>query len=466
MGTAAMSNYIRILLIEDCVEDAELLELDLRLAGYDFVLVRIETESELRASLLESEWDVVIADYNLPQFSGMQALEICQSTGLDIPFILMSGYVGEDVAAEAMAHGVHDYIMKDNRVRLIPAIERELREARIRHEKREVEGRFRSLFEAMTEGVILYEIERDPSGVPVDYRILDMNPASRKQLAMSMAECRGESVNFLFGDATPLVRNAFFNVISRMKPDSFELFYPPTRRQFHLCVSQAGKGILATVLEDITERKRAELDLQRELRLNAACANLSGALIAESESLERVASLVLDHALSLTYSRKAWVSLFDPRTQQATLYGKEESENSAGNPPCQFTLDLEREGAYPEEWAPVLRAPRSALLNEFSSRDLADTLSPSGYSLHRLLVVPVTIGCDLVGQIVVANAATDYTEHELDAVRRLAEVYALALERNRFYEVIRERTRRIQFFWMLFPVLPCFCVPRRTKSWR
>jgi GAF domain-containing protein len=105
------------------------------------------------------------------------------------------------------------------------------------------------------------------------------------------------------------------------------------------------------------------------------------------------------------------------------------------------------------------RATRSALLNEFSSRDLAGTLSPSGDSLHRLLVVPVTIGSDLVGQIVVANAAADYTEHELDAVRRLAEVYALALERNRFYEVIRERTRRIQVFLDAFPCIALLLRP-------
>jgi PAS domain S-box-containing protein len=457
-----MSNYLRILLIEDSLEDAELLELDLRLAGYEFVLVRIETEEELRANLADSEWDIMISDYNLPRFNGMKAFEICKESGQDIPFILMSGFVGEEMAADAMVQGVNDYIMKNNRVRLIPAIDRELREARIRREKQEIEDRFRSLFDAMTEGVILYEIQRDTSGVPVDYRILDMNPASQRQLGVEVAACRNESVGVLFGNATPLVRNSFYGVISRMRPGTFELQYPPEKKQFNIRVSMASKGILATVLEDITERKRAELDQQREMRLNAACAQLSRALIAESESIEKVATLVLNHALSLTGSPYGYVAVFDPTTRENTCYGIDRTNGQSGYPDelWKFTLEIQPDADYPGTWRRALNTGKPFLTNLPSGNNSGEILPHIEIPIQRLLAIPVTIGTALVGQIVLANAQSDYTQNELNAVQRLGEVYALALERNRFYETIRERTRRTQIFLDAFPCIAMLLKPK------
>ncbi len=457
-----MSNYLRILLIEDSLEDAELLEMDLRLAGYEFILVRVETEEELRANLSDSEWDIILSDYNLPRFNGMEALEICRTVGLDIPFILMSGDVGEEVAAEAMVQGAHDYIMKNNRVRLIPAIDRELREARIRREKREIEDRFRSLFDGMTEGVILYEILRDTSGAPVDYRILDMNPTCQRQLGVDIAACRNESVGVLFGNATPLVRNSFLGVISRMKPCTFELQYPPEKKQFNVRVSMASKGILATVLEDITERKRAELDQQREMRLDAACAQLSRALIAESESIEKVATLVLNHALSLTGSQYGFVAVFDPNTREKTCYGIDRTTGQSGYPDklWKFTLEIQPDENYPGTWKRALNTGKPFLTNLPSGNDSGEILPHIATPIQRLLAVPVTIGTALVGQIVLANAQSDYTQNELNAVQRLGEVYVLALERNRFYETIRERTRRTQIFLDAFPCIALLLRPK------
>ncbi len=130
---------LRVLLVEDSPDDAGLLKAELQRGGYDPTLKRVDTASALRESLLEGSWDIIISDFVLPHLNGMEALEMYKSSGLDIPFILMSGMVSEETAIDAMVHGAHDFVMKGRTGRLIPAIQRELREARLRKEKREGE---------------------------------------------------------------------------------------------------------------------------------------------------------------------------------------------------------------------------------------------------------------------------------------------------------------------------------------
>ena len=127
---------IRILLVEDNVDDAFLLERFLSRHGFRPAMIRVETEDELRAELAKIPLpEIILADYNLPNFSGPQALQILHSTGLDIPFIMLSGAVSEETAVEAMRSGAQDYVSKQNLLRLIPAIQRELNEAEARRNR-------------------------------------------------------------------------------------------------------------------------------------------------------------------------------------------------------------------------------------------------------------------------------------------------------------------------------------------
>ncbi|HXE98248.1 MAG TPA: response regulator, partial [Dongiaceae bacterium] len=128
---------LRLLLIEDSEDDAMLLELELRKGGFDTDFTRVETPQELESALEAKTWDAVIADYTLPAFTGLDALRILQARGLDLPFILVSGVIGEEKAVEAMKAGAHDYIMKGNYSRLAPALERELLDAEVRRERRQ-----------------------------------------------------------------------------------------------------------------------------------------------------------------------------------------------------------------------------------------------------------------------------------------------------------------------------------------
>src|SRR6266567_3559855 len=113
---------LRLLIIEDSEDDALLLVRELRKAEFDPDFVRVETPQALESALDAHTWDAVIADYSLPAFTGLDALRIIRARGLDLPFILVSGVIGEEKAVEAMKAGAHDYIMKRNYPRLAPAL--------------------------------------------------------------------------------------------------------------------------------------------------------------------------------------------------------------------------------------------------------------------------------------------------------------------------------------------------------
>ena len=135
-----MGNPLRVLVVEDSEDDALLLDRELRRSGYSPRSLRVQTAECLQAALQEHTWDVVVTDHNLPGFSSEAALDIVKNSGLDLPVIIVSGSIGEDIAVAAMKMGAHDYIMKDNLTRLVPAIERELREAELRRSHRLAEA--------------------------------------------------------------------------------------------------------------------------------------------------------------------------------------------------------------------------------------------------------------------------------------------------------------------------------------
>jgi two-component system sensor histidine kinase UhpB len=135
---------LRVLLVEDSEQDALLLQLQLNETSWNVECKRVYSERSMRQALEEGEWDLVISDYVLPGFSGLKALALLKQHGTDIPFIVVSGMIGEETAVAAMKAGAHDYLMKDNLARLVPAIERELREAKSRREKRLSEEKLRA----------------------------------------------------------------------------------------------------------------------------------------------------------------------------------------------------------------------------------------------------------------------------------------------------------------------------------
>ncbi len=131
-----MGTPLRVLIVEDSEDDALLVLRELRRGGYDPTHERVDTAAALAAALDRQAWDVVISDYSMPQFTGPAALALLKERGLDLPFMIVSGTIGEETAVAAMKAGAHDYLMKNSLQRLVPAVQRELREAEVRRERR------------------------------------------------------------------------------------------------------------------------------------------------------------------------------------------------------------------------------------------------------------------------------------------------------------------------------------------
>jgi two-component system, cell cycle sensor histidine kinase and response regulator CckA len=150
-----MSEPLHILFVEDSEDDVDLTVRTLRKEGFDPIFARVETREDMKVALFERPWDLVVSDFTMPRFNATEALATLKETGLDIPFIIVSGTVGEETAVAAMRLGAQDYVVKGKLARLAPAVERELRERRERRARKDVEDRLRgyearyhALFEA------------------------------------------------------------------------------------------------------------------------------------------------------------------------------------------------------------------------------------------------------------------------------------------------------------------------------
>jgi PAS domain S-box-containing protein len=158
-----MSEILRVLQVEDSESDAALIVRLLEKAGYDVQAERVEDAAAMRAALAGKTWDAIIADYHLPGFDAPAALATLHHTGLDIPFIVVSGTMGEDVAVGMMKAGAHDYLIKDHLARLAPAVEREVREAHVRQERRRAEASLKFALIAAEEANHRYHLVADQS---------------------------------------------------------------------------------------------------------------------------------------------------------------------------------------------------------------------------------------------------------------------------------------------------------------
>lgn len=135
-----MSKPLRVLIVEDSEDDTELIVYQLERGGYAPIYQRVDSLAAMTAALEQQQWDVVLADHSLPQFSGRAALTLLQEKGLDLPFIIVSGSIGDEIAVAAMKAGAHDYLMKGNLSRLVPAVDRELQEAASRRDRQQIQS--------------------------------------------------------------------------------------------------------------------------------------------------------------------------------------------------------------------------------------------------------------------------------------------------------------------------------------
>ena len=288
---------VHVLLVEDNPDDALLLERHLRRHGFAPQLERVETAEEMLAVLERSPIpELVLADYNLPNFSGPAALQLLKRSSHDIPFIMLSGAISEATAVESMRAGAQDYVTKQNLARLVPAVERELKELAARRNRlaaeqalREAEDRFHRLVEAMPLGLLISDI----SG-----QILYTNGAAERLLKMSGAD-QGSHVLATFCPA--LAAPTLLLNSAALPSEPFE----------STCTTTTGQGVdvligvaalnpdaapeqrqLAAFIADLTLQKRSEEALRRTEKL-AVAGRLAASIAHEiNNPLEAITNLL------------------------------------------------------------------------------------------------------------------------------------------------------------------------------
>ncbi len=273
-----MVRLLRVLLVEDSEFDADLVLRLLHKGGYKIYHERAESAPTLRAAL-EKEWDLIIADYNLPQFNAPDALKMVQESGRDIPFIIVSGGIGESTAVAAMKAGAHDYLMKDNLARLVPVIDRELREAKNRQTKRQIkeallesEMRYRLLWETATDAVLLFDEAGDISFAnPAVEEIFGYKPSSligKKVFLLQSPDLQGDAKSGLkryLANPEPNHKWRARETLGRRKDGSN---VPIEAALSHMRMGD--KLWFVVFFRDITERQKIEKELsdnQEKLRV-------------------------------------------------------------------------------------------------------------------------------------------------------------------------------------------------------
>jgi len=286
---------LKILLLEDTPSDAELLEHNLRREGVEFTALRVDTRLAFERALDDFKPDIILADYNLPSYSGRAALDYVQRADPGIPVIMVTGAIGEEMAVELLTAGARDYILKDRMARLPAAMRRVLAEKQEEQRRREAEEKFRKISEAAQDAIIMMDPEQ---------RISFWNAAAERVFGYSVAEAMGQDLHALL--APPAAQAAFahgFQRFSRSGEGSIvgkmvefvALRKGGEKFPIELSLSSTqlnGQWHAIGIVRDITGRKRVEEALARHIRD-------AGERVKEAECLRDITSLLLNKEWSM-----------------------------------------------------------------------------------------------------------------------------------------------------------------------
>ena len=273
-----MGKPLRVLIIEDSEDDTLLLLRELKRSGYEVEFERVDTAPAMQSALNQKTWDLILSDYSMPDFNAPSALELLKASGLDLPFIIVSGTIGEETAVAALKAGANDFLVKGKFSRLSPAIERELREAESRNERRRAEEQLRyqaHLLSNVTDAIIASDKE---------YRVTYWNRAAELLYGWSTEETIGKygpeitKTEFPGEDVDEMrrqIRDTGFwrGEVTQVKKDGTR--FPCEISSLMLRDEKGDVTGYISINHDVTERKQAEEDLRRrELEFRSLADNI------------------------------------------------------------------------------------------------------------------------------------------------------------------------------------------------
>jgi PAS domain S-box-containing protein len=262
-----MGKPLRVLIVEDSEDHTLLLRHELQRGGYELACERVDTLAAMKTALKQS-WDLILSDYNMPGFSGLDALKLAQKKIPDVPFILVSGQIGEDKAVDAMKAGADDYVLKDNLKRLIPAVERELREAENRKAHRKAEEDLREANKLVT--TILESITDAFCALDHQWYFTYANSQAEQVLQKTRQELLGHSIWEIFQEAVgSIFYEQFHKAVSEQIIVEFQAYYPPLDTWFEIRAYPSADR-LSVYFRNINEAKhREEALLESEARFRS-----------------------------------------------------------------------------------------------------------------------------------------------------------------------------------------------------
>lgn len=314
-----MNNALRVLLVRDQDDDIAPIMQELSQAGYTVTFRRVATADRMQDALA-SPWDIVIADYQHEAFSALEALSLLKRHGLDIPFLIVSDTASKESAVQAMRSGAHDCLSTDDLARLGPAVERELREAIVRRERkqidrahRESENRFRKIFHASPLALAI--------GRLTDACLLDANQSFCELIGYHREEVYGHSM---------------VNIGLWISNEEWSIFVQTLRTQYSIeglekmlhvrdgsvrellvwleMVELEGEPCVLCIFYDVTERRKAEERIHRQFQRMAALRRIQMSISA-SIDLNQTLDLLLGHITVLLNVDAAAVLLLQPQNQ-------------------------------------------------------------------------------------------------------------------------------------------------------
>lgn len=264
----SQDNPLKVLILEDRPSDAELILYELKRAGYHYTSTRVDTR-ESYVEAIRNGVDIILADYNLPQFNAKQAIHLLQESNLDIPLIVITGSISEEVAVETMKEGAADYLLKDRLSRLGQAVQRALTEKKLRDEKRLAdqalrisEDKFSKAFHISPDAIAILELE--------DGRYIEINDGFTRLTGFLPEDVIGKN-NLAFTIFANLDENTRFQDAIRGKQEVHNMEAVFKKKDGTLWIGLVSARIIEVenrpsviaIIRDITERKRSELELQR-----------------------------------------------------------------------------------------------------------------------------------------------------------------------------------------------------------
>jgi len=258
-----MASPLRVLVVEDSVDDTFFIVRELQRGGFNVSFERVETYAAMLEALEGRSWDLIISDYSMPLFGGAAALALYLEKGLDAPFIMVSGAMGEDRAVEMLKAGAHNYVMKDNLSRLVPAVKQELASAQERRNRKQTEATtayLASLVQSCNDAII---------GKTLDGTVVSWNAGAEKLYGYKAVEMIGRSISALYPSYRP---EELPDILERIKDGQEVQRFETVRMRkdgvpvdVSLTISPirdaSGRVIGAsTIARDITARKQEETE--------------------------------------------------------------------------------------------------------------------------------------------------------------------------------------------------------------